>query len=69
MPRERLDDVASLRAALDDLRAGRCLGVIPGTVIACSEAGAYCSEACFLRAQNQLLRQTLAELAALPEEG
>ena len=30
---------------------GECLGVIPGTFVACGEGGNYCSVACHLRGQ------------------
>jgi hypothetical protein len=52
----------SLVQQREALRAGKCLQVIPGTVIACGEAANYCSQACYFLA---LLREAHRELATI----
>jgi hypothetical protein len=39
-----------LAGECQNLRDGKCSGVIPGSFIACGEGGNYCSDPCRLRA-------------------
>ena len=47
---EHIDNIAAdrdrLAARVADLRAGKCLGMIPDTFTACGEGGNFCSELC-----------------------